>query len=288
MSIMPDFFVAGVPKGGTTSLYNDLRAHPEICMSDPKETWYFFDHRKYQRDLEWYASTFFDECREEQRVGEATPGYMAHPEAASRIDESGISAQFIFLLRDPAERAYSQFYFDIQRGVRDPSRSFSEVIRDPEEKTAHPDQNYVGLLEVGKYIDHLKRYERHFGRAQLLPLLFCDYVDKQAYVLQQIFDFLSIKQMSVTPSGRRNSTEYPVNPTLFSGLKKTWVLLQEIARPVAERLSPVRDRVRSFLLSSSQERPSMEEADRAYLRDFYADSNAALREYLDRDLSHWV
>ena len=160
MGSLPNFFLTGAPKAGTTRLYADLRQHPAVCMSEPKETWYFFDHRKYERGLDWYASQFFEQCEGHRAVGEATPGYMAHPESPRRIAESlEVEPQFLFLLRDPVERAFSHYHFDLQRGARDPSRSFSEVIRDPDEQSADSSQNHVGLVELGCYLQHLVAFQ---------------------------------------------------------------------------------------------------------------------------------
>jgi hypothetical protein len=190
-------------------------------MSDPKETWYFFDHRKYEHDIDWYASRFFEQCGEQRVIGDATPGYMAHPESPRRIAESlrDRNLQFLFLLRDPIERAFSHYHYDIQRGARDPSRPFSEVIRDPHEQSADPAQNHVGLLEMGRYLRHLKRYEQCFGRDQLHPILFTDYVNRREKTLSRVFETLGLSSIPIEEFEQRNSTRYPVNTSLFAFLK---------------------------------------------------------------------
>jgi hypothetical protein len=289
MCALPTFFLAGAPKAGTTSLYHDLRRHPNLCMSEPKETWYFFDHRKYEQGLDWYESEFFGQCAERKIIGEATPGYMAHPESPFRIADSlGAELQFLFLLRDPVERAFSHYHYDIQRGVRSPSRTFSEVIRDPYEQTADPAQNHVGLVEAGRYICHLKRYEQCFGREPLTPVLFSEYTNKRTETLGRIFEALSLAPTPIPESGLQNATQYPLSSSLFSVLKCTWRTAEQALGPVVEYLDPVRDVVRQSLLTSDRDRPSMKAADRSYLRDFYAEANASLAEYLDRSLSHWT
>jgi hypothetical protein len=289
MGSLPNFFLAGAPKAGTTSLYRDLRQHPAVCMSEPKETWYFFDHRKYERGLDWYTTQFFGQCGEHRAIGEATPGYMAHPESPRRIAESlEVEPQFLFLLRDPVERAFSHYHFDLQRGARDPSRSFSEVIRDPDEQSADPSQNHVGLVELGCYLQHLKRYEQYFGRDRLHPILFADYVNRREETLNHIYKVLGLSPAPIPDSENQNPTKYPINRSLFSGLKRAWARVERMLGPTAEMLNPLRDAVRRNLLSASQDRPSMNPADRAFLRDFYADTNASLTEYLGRDLSHWT
>jgi len=288
MGSLPNFFLAGAPKAGTTSLYRDLRQHPAVCMSEPKETWYFFGHRKYERGLDWYASQFFEQCEEHTAIGEATPGYMAHPQSPRRIAES-LTAEpnFLFLLRDPVERAFSHYHYDLQRGARDPSCSFSEVIRDPDEQSADPSQNHVGLLELGCYLRHLKRYEQYFGRDRLHPILFADYVDRREETLHHIYKVLGLSPTPIPDSEQQNPTKYPVNVSLLAALKRTWAVAERTLGPVAEALGPVRDIVRQNLLSTSQDRPTMNTDDREFLREFYADANASLAEYLGRDLSHW-
>jgi hypothetical protein len=257
-------------------------------MSEPKETWFFFDYRKYNKGLDWYTSQFFQSCNNQQVIGEATPGYMAHPESPRRISESlGENRDFLFLLRDPIDRAFSQFHYEIQRGVRDASRSFSDVIRDPVAQSVDPSQNHVGLLEMGRYSAHLKRYERYFDRERLHPILFRDYFDNREDTLKRICGILGLSPYSIPESDPRNPTEYPVNASLFAFLQDAWSVTEKILGPAAAVFGSVRDIARQSLLSSSRSRPEMKRRDRLYLQDYYADANAELLEYVDSDLSHW-
>jgi hypothetical protein len=161
------------------------------------------------------------------------------------------------------------------------------VIRDPDEQSADPSQNYVGLLELGCYLRHLKRYEQYFGRDRLHPILFADYVDRREQTLHHIYKVLGLSPTPVPDSEQQNPTKYPVNVSLFAALKRTWAVAERTLGPVAEALGPVRDIVRQNLLSTSQDRPTMNTDDRVFLREFYADANASLAEYLGRDLLHW-
>jgi len=294
MSISPDFFIAGAPKAGTTSLYHDLRRHPDVCMSDPKETWYFYDYRKYEKSLGWYTSRYFGHCDEKDIVGEATPGYMAHPDSPRRIAEclGKKDLQFFFLLRDPIERVLSHYYYDVQRGVRNPSRSFSETIRDPEEQSVDPSRNHVGLLEMGRYVRHLKRYEKYFGQNQIHPIFFRDYINDRTKTLGRIFDILGLTfdaeiQKLIQKGAHQNSTRYPVNPTLFAIMKRAWAVAGRMLGPLTKVLTPVRDTIRQNLLSESGEGVAVVDADRSFLRDFYAQPNSMLAGYLDCSIEHW-
>jgi hypothetical protein len=218
---------------------------------------------------------------------------MAHPESPFRIAESlGTDLQFLFLLRDPVERAFSHYHYDIQRGARNPSRSFSEVIRDSYEQKADSSQNHVGLLEAGRYVGHLKRYEQYFGpvfRARSVdPYPLFEYINSPTETLGRIFESLGLSPTPIPESERQNATQYPVSSSLFSVLKRTWRTAEKALGPVVGCLDPVRDVVRQSLLTSARDRPSIKAADRSYLRDFYAEANASLAEYLDRSLSHWT
>jgi len=261
-------------------------------MSEPKETWYFFDHRKYKNPINWYANHFFGHCSDQELAGEATPLYMAHPESPRRIFErlGAEDLQFFFLLRDPVERAVSHYHFEIQRGVRDPSRSFSEVIRDPVERKANPAENHVGLLEIGCYIQHLKRYEKYFNPDQIHPILFNDYIKNRDEVLENIFRALELGRVSfdeIERSGKQNPTKYPVNFALFKFLKGVWGTLKHSLGPAAGWISPVRKVIRRKIISESRKPPQLSNDDGSYLSDFYSGYNARLSDYLDRDLSHW-
>src|SRR5438876_879559 len=106
---IPDFFVVGQHKSGTTALYEMLRRHPQIYMPDVKEPWFFARDLpvRFQpsdplpETLEEYQS-LFDAAMPEQRVGEATPSYLMSRAAASAIADVQPQARIIAILREPA------------------------------------------------------------------------------------------------------------------------------------------------------------------------------------------
>src|SRR5579872_6439243 len=139
MSRLPNFFIAGAPKAGTTSLYHYLSQHPQVYMSPLKEPNYFAaeiredncdpvvrrrlygEQRALRRFLdgpmlgphfsgivsEWedYLRLFAN-ATTERAVGEASVGYLRSPTAPSRIAEKIPEAKIIVMLRDPADRAF--------------------------------------------------------------------------------------------------------------------------------------------------------------------------------------
>ena len=111
---MPDFMIIGTQRGGTTSLYNYLLAHPQIVAATKKEI-HFFD-KKFQRGIPWYRAQFpsliqsdMGETIGRQGVitGEASPYYLFHPHAPARAALVVPKTKLIVLLRNPVDRAES-------------------------------------------------------------------------------------------------------------------------------------------------------------------------------------
>ncbi len=113
-----NFLIAGAQKSGTTALHRFLSEHPRICMASRKEV-HFFDKNKNFKisspDYDTYHKNFPNPS-DDQIVGEATPRYICWPSAPQRIKEYNPDMKLIFILRDPVERAYSQFIMEKKRG----------------------------------------------------------------------------------------------------------------------------------------------------------------------------
>lgn len=275
------FSICGAPKAGTTSLHKYLGSHPQICMSDPKET-NFFQHN-YDRGWAWFESCF-NPHREVQAFGEASPGNMIHPKAAHRIAQHRPDACLIFVLRNPIERAYSQHLYSVMRGTTIP-KSFSALIRDPEDEWGRR------MLELGLYHEQLVRFEEHFSRDQLWVGLFRELKnDNQAFV-RRILDFLDVDPTEpLDTSDQYNTTRYPHNPRLLQAAYKLWDPIKaRLPEAIVQQLEGVRSSVRDVLFQSgTQEKPSMAPEDRAYLREYYQEPNRRLEGWLGRNLSHWT
>src|SRR3712207_6690007 len=107
---LPDFVIIGTQRGGTTSLYHYLSKHPEVLPALRKEI-HFFD-LNFDRGLDWYLAHF---ARQDQPglVGEASPLYMFHRDVPERVRRVLPNAKFIALLRNPVDRAYSQYQMNL-------------------------------------------------------------------------------------------------------------------------------------------------------------------------------
>ncbi len=108
---LPDFIIIGAAKLGTTTLYNYLSLHPQICMSPVRETEFFAKDEKYIKGLEWYGS-FFSNASPHQVCGEKSVTYTIvskFPEAVPRIAQVLPNVKLIYIMRHPVDKAYA-FY----------------------------------------------------------------------------------------------------------------------------------------------------------------------------------
>lgn len=114
--VKPNFLCVGAQKSGTTSLYNILKQHSEVFMPDKKELHFFDWNENFDKSTEWYFQMFQNSLKFNAR-GEITPNYIYKDNVAQRIfDTLGKDVKLIFMLRNPADRAFSHYKMRIGRG----------------------------------------------------------------------------------------------------------------------------------------------------------------------------
>lgn len=157
-------FIGGVQKAGTTSLHSYFAEHPSLLAPDRKETHFFDDETgidwsrpDYDRD---FHRRFYGSFGTDRIAYEATPITFFWPPSIGRIMEYNPAAKFIFLFRDPVERAFSHWSMEFDRGAE--SLSFSRAIRAGRDRLRsvprlHPDQRTYSYVERGFYAAQLER-----------------------------------------------------------------------------------------------------------------------------------
>lgn len=208
--LLPDFLIIGTQRGGTTSLFHYLETHPCIKAVNTKDT-HFFD-KKYSKGLAWYRGHFptLLEKAYAQRVlnrafvtGEASASYLFHPHTPKRVVQVLPFVKLIVLLRNPVDRAYSQFYHAIELGHE--TLSFKEAIDLEEERTGQErektlkDEHYyshiykhLSYLSRGIYFEQLQAWMNLFPREQFLVLKSEDFYADPAAILKEVLTFLNV------------------------------------------------------------------------------------------------
>ncbi|MGD8609350.1 MAG: sulfotransferase [Myxococcales bacterium] len=198
---LPHFILIGAPKCGTTSVHAMLAEHPDVFI--PEHEIFFFDvddvithpdffvHRgglsfhDYEGDFEsyfaWYRSLFSD-AKRGQLVGEDTTTYLFSPDAPRRIADLLPDVRLIALLRDPVDRAYSQYWHNVRAGRH--TVSFERVLR----------TNPTALLAHGFYAEQLERYRGFLEAGQLHVCFFEDLAADPPAEIRRIYDFLGLDE----------------------------------------------------------------------------------------------
>lgn len=270
---LPNFLICGAEKAGTTALYNYVKRHPNVFFSRPKET--FFFNRNFDKGVGWFKK-HFDEYGGEKAIGEGTATTMYSSKAPQRIREVLNSPRLIFVLRDPIERAYSQYFYYLQRGKISPDLSFMQALRN----------NEWAILDKGKYIQCIRRFNR-VDEFSIHIVLSQNLRKKPGKVLGELFLFLGVDG-SFCPElgGKYNVTRYPKSREIYHWIRLSWHTVRDAIEPMfPSTIDAVRKGMRKILFDT--EKPAMSEEARAYLRQFYGEPNARLEEYIERDLSHW-
>ncbi len=281
----PNFFIVGAPKAGTSSLHAYLQAVPGIFMSKIKEPNYFSrivvpdDHPvRPIRDRQKYLQLFAG-ATGQRIIGEASPTYLADPEAPQRIHEVSPGCRVLISLRDPVERAFSHYLMMRNNGkVRG---SFHDEVRRGLRLQSRQD---FGLLrpDVGLYHVQVKRFLDTFGAARVKVILFEEFMADVKGTLGQVLEFLEIQHdlESFIPTAYRQFGEArgPIARVLFGN--------RSVAR-ASELLVPARTRkwVRENFLVRRAAKPEMDSQARDTLTDYYREDVRNLAVLLGRPLS---
>lgn len=289
MALIPNFFIIGAAKSGTSSLHAYLSKHPQILMSTPKETEFFLDTRVYQRGREYYERCFEGATTDTRAIGEASVNYMIDAAVAARIrsDLPESSHRFIAVLRNPVDRAYSGYWHSVREGLVD--EPFAMALAHEEDQiSAMKFRNEkwwtVAQLRAGLYGRNLLPFLETFGRQRVLILTYEDMKDI-SNLLQKVYRFLDVDDaITVDTSTRLNVSSQPRWPrlyrTLYSGGIHTRMLRSIAPRGVARR-------VRAGMLVETRY-PPMDDCTRKFLEGYYRDDILRLSDAVGRDFSGWL
>jgi len=189
-----DFIVGGVQKAGTSVLDQYLRKHDQIEMGSRKEV-HFFDREKWFNlgPVNYHQYSKFFEFEPGKVVGEATPIYFYWEPSCQRIWDYNPDIKLIFILRNPIDRAFSNWNMEFDRDREENSFSFSIRNERERSKASLPRQHRIfSYTDRGLYANQIRRFYRFFKPEQILYLKYEDFKTQQADHLSRIFEFLGV------------------------------------------------------------------------------------------------
>ena len=175
MARLPNFFILGAGRSGTTTLYFVLREHPEIFLPTPKEPTFFSEPFQVIRNPIRYAK-LFDDVGAATAIGDASHAYLTHPDAAATLQAFFPEARFVLVFRNPADRALAMYSYMLENGYEH-HRTFERALAAEDHRFTsarfarrcpHSFWNFMyfrsGLFgeQVARYLDRFPRDRFHF------------------------------------------------------------------------------------------------------------------------------
>jgi Sulfotransferase family len=259
---LPDFLVIGVPKAGTTALHSALASHPELYLSQVKEPKFFLtdgppprrgggpgDAQTYREHV-WRREQYealFDPAPPGTLRGESTPFYLHDPMALRRIRTLIPHARLIVILRDPIERAHSNWTHMWSAGL-EPIGDFLRACAAEDRRVAEGWSAFWRYRSLGLYGRQLEFLYHLFPRDHVLVFKYRELVDNPAGTLDMICRFLGVTPGLISEVPRENVTAHPDRTTghlALSSLRRAvlsagWLLpdavVDAIVTPVERRL----------------------------------------------------
>ena len=224
----PTFIIGGAPRSGTTWLYELLDRHPDIFLAKPvrPEPKFFLVDELYARGIQNYVDSWFRGSGAYRAAGEKTTNYLESATAAARIHAHLPGVQLVFILRDPARRAYSNWAWSRMNGMEHEDFETALALEDERERHVEPRLRYArphAYFSRGLYASMLRPYYELFPAKQVLCLKFESIIREPCRLAARLHTFLDV----VPRPGDANGLDV-VNPSENYG--------ETIPAQIAERL----------------------------------------------------
>jgi hypothetical protein len=283
---LPNFICVGAQKAGTTSLYNILKNHSQIFLPDKKEVHFFDSDQNYNRGLEWYSG-FFENAKEDQVIGEITPDYMVHSNVPLKIYNSiGSNVKLIFVVRNPAMRAFSQYNMYKKKGVE--NDNFMDALRKNKgfvNRKGYSDFLYYGYYERGLYHQQITKFLYYFPLKNIKVLIFEELFKYQKQQLfTNILNFLNVKDEPINYYTVSNPTNFKRVPILQNLIYSNSTYFKNLRRALFPFKS-LREEIKPYLFSKPDS--ISHQFAKEINQEMFKGDIVKLENLINKDLSDW-
>jgi hypothetical protein len=302
---LPDFLVVGAPKAGSTAVHQALVQHPRLFLSNPKEPKYFLTgdqkpERRTQRGpgdahsaQEWIwerdrYERLFDAAPGDTLRGESTPFYLWDKAAHRRIYDAVPHAKLIAIIRDPVDRAYSNWTHLRSDGL-EPEADFLAACRLEPKRVAAGYAPFWRYLELGRYGEQLEHLFSVFPREQVHVLRYKELIDQPQATLDAIFGFLGAEAGLVTRIPASNTSGWAGPGALNTALRRSIRGGAVVGSYVPPQIWRQAQRpLVAALKREKTHRPTLPVAYRRELVERFRDDIALLESLLGRTYQDWL
>ncbi|MGH6920554.1 MAG: sulfotransferase family protein [Geminicoccaceae bacterium] len=282
---IPDFFVIGAFKSGTTALNYMLTQHDRIFVHRiVKETNFFAPdaHLGFRIEARTEYEDLFRSASAAQRIGEVCPSYLFSKVAAGLIRRDAPDARLVAVLRDPADRAFSDFMMQVRNGRRRIEDLRPQIEREIQRQPLPGDRP---ILAQGLYAGQLSRFWSLFPRSSIKVMLHSDLKNHALDTVNDLFDFIGLEPLSRIKSDQiYNVSGIPRSTVLQHVINRARRKRMVVKRIVPERLHGPAMRLANRNLRKAQLSPEL----RSLLVSYYRADILTLQNEIDHDLSAWL
>lgn len=298
---LPNLFVPGAAKSGTSSLHDLLNLHPEISMSSNKEPhfWTIKKIKEYTPEEIGLYLRIFDQKKAYKYYGESSTGYFYFSLFIENLNAlKDHNPKLIFILRNPIDRTYSHYCYLKSLGSEDDS--FKEAVLKNHQKEPHPEdllpelivKNYYQYSLYGKW---LSRFYKSFDKNQIKIILFEDFKENQLQTLNECFDFLNLSRLDKIPETKSNETVETKYPKTYRKLR-ILTLSKNRYRDVIKHFFPKKFRrkykkkVSEIFLNftkTNKRYPKLAPEQREWLYQLFKEDVALLKKTTGFDFKKW-
>ena len=296
VNTLPNLFIVGAAKSGTTSLHNYLNQHPDVFMCTPKEP-HFLINNDIGKDRipvgicsENEYLNLFLAGEEKKYRGESSVMYLMFPEIViPKINQKfGEECKIIIMLRNPIERAYSGFQHVRRYNIKEDCSDFKSAWNISEERyfsksDMTPASRYK---ELGMYHRQVKAYLDEVKNVHII--IYEDYKNNLKNEMIKVFDFLGINKINID-----SDKKHMVGGWQWENERiKNLMMKKNLIKPALKFLIPFKG-IRKSIRQNIQNRNTSEVAiisdkDKVMLKEFYKEDIKKLSELINRDLNYWT
>jgi hypothetical protein len=290
---LPTFIVIGAPKSGTTSLFYYLKQHPDVFLPERKELHFFSyeylkEHAKGPGDAgilaalcsdrETYES-YYRSADASAAVGEFSPSYLFFSDTAEKIFDALGKVRIIAILRNPVEKAYSQYMHLVRDNLE--NLSFLEALHAEEERKKNGWSDIWWYAKSSRYSDKIKKFFNVFGKDSAKVILFEEFTNDPSKILRDICDFIGVNgDFPFDTSKVYNKTGQPRSKLIANFFSRP-----NLVKAVAKKIIPERIRfplrIALHALNTGDKDP-IDPSSKKYLKDLFRNDSLKLEKLIGR------
>lgn len=295
--ILPNTFLIGAQKSATTSIYDWLSQHPDVCAPISVKDYAFFTRNDfYEKGFDHLSSFYLKNYKGEKIILQGSVHYIYFEKALERIAKFNPNAKFILILRNPIDRAISAYEYALK--FKYETLPLKEAFNKENERILKADHRELSELTYkshGLYKKQLDVFFKYFDKRQLKILLFNDVTNNPEETMNSLFEFLKINPGNETNFRSHNVTGIVKSKSLQNAVFGKSKVKKVFIKYIVDKILPPKHKAQLRwkiiqLNTKDEERKSSNNVKlefRKELREFFIDDIENLEGLIEKDLSEW-